>query len=187
PAGIEQGPGPAERPRRGETMSRLSEWFANTAVRNKILLGYALILAFMFVIAVVVAIQAERIQRENDQRERIEALWATTLDLSRAFASMNGSVREHALTGDPRSLTAYEEFLEQKQQAFRDAMEVANQSQQEVLSQAEAAMQAWQSSAANVAIPLRQATLQPGGPPVDSVIAWYQQGVARDQVQQARS
>src|SRR5688572_13942635 len=103
-------------------MNRLSVWFANTQVRNKILLGYGLILLFLIVIALVVAIQAERIQQQNVARERSESLWAASLDMSRAFASMNAALREFALMGDPRSLNNYEESLTEKQEAYRLAL-----------------------------------------------------------------
>ena len=167
-------------------MSRLSEWFGNAPVRTKILLGYGLILSFMIVIALVVAIQGERIQGQNAARQRAETLWSASLDMSRSFAAMTASLREYALMGDPRSLTNYEEFLEDKQDAYRRAVSMASANQQDSLALADSAMQAWQTSAAGVVIPLRQSTLQPGGPPVDTIIRWYQQGIAREQVQNAR-
>ena len=55
-------------------MTGLSEWFANTRVRNKILLGYAVMLSFMILIAVVVAIQAARVRDHVDRRAAIEDL-----------------------------------------------------------------------------------------------------------------
>lgn len=167
-------------------MSRLSEWFTNAPVRSKILLGYGLILTFMIVIAFVVAIQAERIQQENQRRNRIEALQAASLNMSYAFASMIASLREYALTGDPRSASNYESFVAYKQQSFRIASDSASEEQRERLEDAEAAMQAWQDSAASVVLPLRQAMQQAGGPTMDSVVRWYQRGVARGQVERAR-
>jgi methyl-accepting chemotaxis protein len=168
-------------------MSRLSEWFANTPVRNKILLGYGLILTFMIVIALVVAIQADRIQDQNAQRKRVESLRTASVEVSRAFTAMTASLREYALTGDQRSLTAYEGHLADKQEALRVAWDSATSSERERLDQAEAAMQAYQDSAANFVIPLRQAVMQAGGPTMDSVVRWYQRGVARGQVERART
>ena len=107
-------------------MSRLSEWFANTPVRSKILLGYGLILSFMILIALVVAIQADRIHTQNRQRNRIEALRVSSVEVSRAFASMTASLREYALTGDQRSLSSYEEHLRAKQTALRLAWDSAS-------------------------------------------------------------
>src|SRR5690606_23931160 len=100
-AGADSRPGSEKPGHEGDPMNRLSVWFANTQVRNKILLGYGLILLFLIVIALVVAIQAERIQQQNVARERSESLWAASLDMSRAFASMNAALREFALMGDP--------------------------------------------------------------------------------------
>lgn len=168
-------------------MNRLSEWFANTPVRNKILLGYGLVLALMVLIALVIALQGERIERENAERERVELLWAASLDMARAYATMNASLREFALTADPRSLNNYEQATAEKQSALRTALEVATPSQQERLREADTAIQQWQNSTASVVIPLRQATLQPGGPSPDSIFTWYQQGISREQVVEART
>ena len=168
-------------------MARLSEWFGNAPVRTKILLGYSLVLLLMVLIAGVVAVQAERIQRENDERERSERLWAMSLEMARAFAQMNASLREYALTGDDRSLTNFETAVGEKQEAYRAALESATENQQQVLRDADSQMQQWQNATAAVVIPLRQRTMQPGGPPVDSVIAWYQLGEAREQVLEART
>jgi methyl-accepting chemotaxis protein len=171
-------------------MSRLTEWFANTGVRNKILAGYGVMLAFMILIAIVVAVQAARIRGANEERTRIVSLLLSSMEMSRAFANMNASLREYALMGDPRSLTNYETFAAEKQRAFEESRTVAEELEftrrLERLGEAEAAMQAWQDSAASVVIPLRQRTLQPGGPGIDSVVAFYQRGVARGQVERAR-
>lgn len=176
-------------------MSRVADWFANTGVRNKILLGYAVMLAFMVMIAVVVLIQGRVIARENTEHGRIQAFLTSSIDLSRAFATMNASLREYALTGDQRSLIAYTTFETEQQAALIRARAAADSAhlsraftdstQHRRLQAAEAAMRAWQDSTASVVIPLRQATLQPGGPSIDSVVAFFSAGAAREQVNRA--
>jgi len=169
-------------------MNRIRSWFADTRVRNKILVGYGIILAFMVLIGVIVFIQAQLIANASTENARVEQTLYQVQEASVEFAQITAAVRDFAITGQDQSEQVY-------RTSFRDlfatlsrvesATEAADQ--RLALTEVDHALRLYQDSVATRVINLRRAVQQPGGPSFDVIIEFYQQGQARLYVDEVRT
>ncbi|HET7274872.1 MAG TPA: methyl-accepting chemotaxis protein [Longimicrobiaceae bacterium] len=161
-------------------MSGISKWFADTRVRNKILLGYGIVLVLTFLIGLVVLIQAGRIRSANEELRTIEDVLVSEKELSAAFSRRTTALAEYAITGQETSLEAFRNTATDLNETIEDTRALfADSGQIQQLNEVISAIQLWTDSVAGVLVPLRQATLQPGGPPFEAVQAFYNEGTAR--------
>ncbi|MFP4623625.1 MAG: hypothetical protein ACLFRX_05550, partial [Gemmatimonadota bacterium] len=80
------------------------EWFRHTRVRNKILLGYGILLVFMILVGVVVFVQGASVDRARGKLERVEDLQAEIAEMNVALADRVGAFREYVITADPSAI-----------------------------------------------------------------------------------
>jgi methyl-accepting chemotaxis protein len=164
-------------------MNRIRSWFADTRVRNKILVGYGIILGFMILIGVVVFIQAQRIAWANSENARIERVLFEVQETEAGFARITAAVRDYALTGQPESETRYRAAVQALVESLaRIDAGISEESQRLAVADVRRELNLYEDSVATRVIALRQATLQPGGPPLDTIVAFYRQGIARGYV-----
>jgi methyl-accepting chemotaxis protein len=164
-------------------MNSIRSWFADTRVRNKILVGYAVVLGFMILIGVVVFIQAQRIAWANTENARTEQVLFDVQEAETRFARVTAAVRDFAITGQQTSEQGYRDSVEQLREALgRIDSGVTQANQREAVEEVRSTLELYQDSVASRVIALRQATLQPGGPPLDTIVSFYRQGIARGYV-----
>jgi methyl-accepting chemotaxis protein len=168
-------------------MNRIVQWFADTKVRNKILLGYAVILAFMVLIGVVVFVQGQRIAAAADEATRVEQVLYDIEQVSTAFAQATASVRDFAISADETSIRDYEAVRDEALAALGrvEASLPTTEGRMEVTRVREL-IETHRDSVALRVFELRRATLQPGGPGFDVIAGFYGQGAARGFVQRVR-
>jgi methyl-accepting chemotaxis protein len=157
-------------------MNGLRRWFADTRMRNKILTGFGTVLLLMAAVAVIVVVQAQRAQELSDEsRLAVDALdLANRLDL--ALSDRVASFRDFLLSGEAEALTLYAEAnsrFDETVAQLESAIDSPEQLQR--LAAVRQAAAEWEQTVALPGIELRQATLQPGGPPVESAITFFQQ------------
>jgi methyl-accepting chemotaxis protein len=169
-------------------MSGAKSWFASAPMRYKILLGYGVILVFMLLITVVVLVQTANIDSLRSESERSELLRLEGEQIGLAIADRTAAYRDFLLTGQDSALVAYEEAQERLRTALARGSELVRDSAQTERLQSVADLsRTWELEVAQLGIPLRQATRQPGGPPLDSAIAFAQSGTGRRAASQART
>lgn len=166
-------------------MSSTQRWFADTRVRNKILAGYATVLLLMGAVAAIVAFQTSRIDALNDQsREALDiATMGRRIDL--ALADRNTAYRDYLMSGQEVALTGFETAnrdLAEHLAAARAMVEGAQQAQIDSISAASRAFEAL----ARQGIGMRQATMTPGGPPLESIVEFVRTGQGRRLMDRAR-
>jgi methyl-accepting chemotaxis protein len=164
-------------------MNRIRSWFADTRVRNKILVGYGVILGFMILIGVVVFVQAQRIAWANQENARVEGVLFEVQETQTGFAQVTSAVRDFAITGQQESEERYRLAVEN----LRGSLErvdsgITEEGQRAAVRDVRGTLTEYQDSVASRVLALRRATLEPGGPPLDTVVNFYQQGVARGYV-----
>jgi len=166
----------------------LSEWFGNVRVRNKILLGFAPVLLLMAVIAAAVATQGRRVGRLDAESQRAEAVQREAVQLDMAIGDRTLALRDFLLSGQDTALAMYDEanrrvtlHLAQATELVRDSLQAAR------LDSAADFARSWVDSVGTPGIALRQATLRPGGPGIDSVIRFFQSGAGRRSATRARA
>ncbi len=166
-------------------MNSIRSWFADTRVRNKILAGYAVVLGFMILIGIVVFIQAQRIAWANSENARTEQVLFDVQEAETGFARVTAAVRDFAITGQQASEEGYRSAVEQLREALgRIDAGVTETTQRAALEDVRRTVRLYQDSVAAQVISLRQATLQPGGPTLDTIVTFYQVGIARGFVEQ---
>jgi methyl-accepting chemotaxis protein len=169
-------------------MNRIRSWFADTRVRNKILLGYAIILGFMILIGVVVFIQAQRIEWANTENARVENVLFEVQEASTGFAQVTATVRDFAITGEPASEAAYRSGVESLNATLaRIEEEVQIGTQTEAVSEVRRTLAIYQDSVATQVIALREAMRQPDGPTFAVIETFYRGGIARGYVDRVRA
>mgnify|MGYP006136899375 CR=1 FL=1 len=156
------------------------EWFGDMRVRNKILLGFVPVLALMSIIALTVAAQGRQLTRLDAESQRVEDVQRAAVQLEVAVADRTLAFRDFLLSGQDTALTMYaeadrrvERYRAEAQGLTRDPVQVAR------LDSAVTFANDWVSTVATPGIALRRATLQAGGPPLDSVTRFVQSGVGR--------
>jgi methyl-accepting chemotaxis protein len=166
----------------------LSEWFGNMRVRNKILLGFVPVLLLMATIAAAVAAQGRRVGALDAESRRAEGVQREAVQLEVAIADRTLAFRDYLLSGQDTALAMYNEadgrvrrHLEGARRLVRDPLQTAR------LDSAAQFAQAWTDSVATPGIALRRATLQPGGPGMDSVVRFFQSGTGRRGATRARA
>jgi methyl-accepting chemotaxis protein len=169
-------------------MNRIRSWFADTRVRNKILLGYAVILGFMILIGVVVFIQAQRIEWANAENARVEKVLFEVQQASTGFAQITATIRDLAITGAPTSEAAYRAGVEDLVVTLTRVEEgVQTESQTAAVANVRSTLALYQDSVASQVIALREAMRQPGGPSFSVIEDFYRGGIARGYVDRVRS
>ncbi len=155
-------------------MNAIKRWFTDTRMRNKILTGFGAVLLLMLTVAVIVVLQATRVQDLNQQSDAAtEALLlADRLDVS--LMQRVASMRDYLLSGEQEALTTYEASVDEFNSIVDQLVELDLTPQQVARAEGiEAAAAQWRVTTAEPGIALRQATLQPGGPPADSIFTFF--------------
>ncbi len=161
-------------------MSRISGWFADAPVRNKILVGYGIILFLTLMTGLFVLIQSARIRTANEELRRVEELLVAEKEMSAAFSERTAKLGVFAITGSEASLEEFRNTAEELNSALEATRAlVVDSAQVRRLEDIARAVQLWTDSVAGTVIPLRQATLAPGGPPFSEVQAFYNRGQDR--------
>jgi methyl-accepting chemotaxis protein len=165
----------------------LSEWFGHMRVRNKILAGFAPVLLLMAIIALAVAAQGSRIHELEEEAQRSEAVQREAAQLDVAIADRTLAFRDFLISGQDTALVLYEQADAEVDLHYREAANLAKDSVQiERLASVRALAAAWKDSVATPGIALRHATLQPGGPGIDTVVRFFQSGIGRRGATRAR-
>jgi methyl-accepting chemotaxis protein len=170
-------------------MSRLADWHRNASVRTKILLGYAPVLLLMVLAAVVVLVQGVRVARQTQDMNRVDEVRRVAADLDDAVAERTLVFREFLLSGQDASLVAFDSAQTavaaglsrlQRPGFIRDPAQEARVDTIRVLAQE------WVDEVALPGIALRRATLEPGGPGMDAVVAFFAEGAGRRRAARSR-
>ena len=155
-------------------MNAIKRWFGNTRMRNKILTGFSAVLVLMVTVAVIVLVQATRIQDLNRERDNAtEALlMADRLEVS--LMQRVATMRDYLLSGAPAALERYDASVTD----FNETIDLLGEldltdAQIAQTREIREAASAWRETIAAPGIALRQEVLQPGGPPADSIFAFY--------------
>lgn len=165
----------------------VSEWFGDMRVRNKILLGFVPVLALMGIIAFTVAVQGRRLTRLDAESRRVEDVQRAAVQLEVALADRTLAYRDFLLSGQDTALTMYAEADRRVERFHADAKGLVSDPVQEARLDSVVALAGdWVSTVATPGIALRRATLQAGGPPLDSVVRFVQSGAGRRGANRAR-
>lgn len=168
-------------------MPSLAERFRDAPVRTKIFVGNAVILLLMMLAAVLVGVQTTGISRQMAEWERADALKDAGEQIGLALADRTAAFRDYLLSGQDTSLVAYREATRR----LTDALNAAGQldearEQRAYLDSISEFADLWEAEVVEPGVALRRATLQPGGPPIDTVIEFIQTGVGRRGAARAR-
>lgn len=156
-------------------MPQKGGWFNNTVVRNKILLGFGLVLAAMLTIVVAVVAETEDIAAVTDGIERADSVFKLGTAMERALNEEVAAFREYLITGDPSAL----QEIDAHSARFRAALEAAHGATDagavtEQLNRIDALRTRWEQEVVLPGVGLRQRVTQPGGAGYDSVVAYFQ-------------
>lgn len=149
-------------------------WFNNTVVRNKILLGFGLVLAAMLIIVVVVIGETNDIADVADGIEEADSIYKLGSLMETALSDEVTAFRDYLITGDPSAV----QQIEEQGGRFRSALDAAHQMTDrqavtEQLNRIQEYRQTWEEQVVLQGVQLRQRVGQPGGPPFDSVVAYF--------------
>lgn len=145
------------------------DWFSNTRVRNKILVGYGVVLLFMLLMGVVVVVQGAILDRGRIELAQVEATHTDVAGMSIALADRVAALRGYLLTGDPvivENLRAAESHFESQVAAVRSTSR--DPTQLALLDSALILAATWDREVAEPGIQLRQA-VEAGAIPEDSI------------------
>lgn len=158
----------------------VSEWFGDMRVRNKILLGFVPVLALMGIIALTVAAQGRQLTRLDAESRRVEDVQRAAVQLEVALADRTLAFRDFLLSGQDTALAMYAEADRRVERYRGEAADLVRDPVQKARLDSVVALAGdWVSTVATQGIALRRATLQAGGPPLDSVTRFVQSGVGR--------
>jgi methyl-accepting chemotaxis protein len=156
------------------------KWFDDLRVRNKILLAFLPVLLLMSIIAIAVWTQDRTIRALDQESKRLEDVQREVIALQIALADRSLALRDYLLSGQDTAIIMYNEANTRVVQRLAGAQAlVRDPAQKARLDSAANFASSWVESSATPGIALRQATLRPGGPPVDSVIRFFQSGTGR--------
>lgn len=157
-------------------MNGMKQWFANTRFRNKILSGFAGVLLLMVAVATIVLVQAARIQSLNQETEQaIEAL-LTAERMNAALSERVAAFRGFLLAGDSSLLAAYTASGAEFYAEIDSLSDIIDDPRAMVtLEEIRLTAEEWVVDTARPGIALREQSLQPGGPPIEAVIAFFQE------------
>jgi len=135
----------------------MNNWFRNTKVRNKILLGYASILVLLVILGIAIftlTAVAEGVAREVDHGERLRIKGEV---MSVSLVERVAAFRDHLLTGDAEPLRDAEEARERYRAALEEArILTADARQVNELDMVNDAALDWESTVFEPGVQLRQ-------------------------------
>ncbi len=142
------------------------DWFTNTRVRNKILLGYGIVVLFTALIGVVVFVQGAALESERTQLDRVENVQTATALMNAAVADRLTALRDFMLTGDAAALEQYTAAGERLEQHAQEARSLIRDSSQVArLDTAVTVAQVWTQQVAEPAIEAKRQALTGPLPP----------------------
>jgi methyl-accepting chemotaxis protein len=163
----------------------MGDWFSNTRVRNKILLGYAIVVLFMLLIGLVVFVQGAALDGSRHELERLENVQTNAAEMSVALADRVAALREYVITGDAVSLEGYGEAEDRFQQRLNEARDLAEDPEQLArIDTAAVLSRVWAEEVAQPGIALRR-DVSAGDADQDDVIGFFQ-GEGRREADRAR-
>ncbi|HEX6038778.1 methyl-accepting chemotaxis protein [Longimicrobium sp.] len=166
----------------------LSEWFGHMRVRNKILLGFAPVLLLMAIIAAAVVAQGRNVSRLDRVSQQSERLQREAEMLEVAIMDRTLALRDFLISGQDTALLMYDDADRRVQEHLAQSLDlVIDGRQRERLERVRTLAVDWVDSVADPGKALRQATLRPGGPGMDSVVRFFQSGVGRRGATRARA
>lgn len=168
-------------------MGRLSDWFRNTRVRNKILLGYGVLVTFMALVAAVVFIQGATLDGARSELDRVERLQRGAGAMRAALSERVAAFREYMITGEDLSLDAYRAAEVAFDQAMAETRAAAQEEevQRARLDTISALATTWEDEVAVPGIQLRQA-VSAGESPESAIAAYFIEGGGRRAAELAR-
>ena len=169
-------------------MTALGRWFADTRVRNKILLGYGVVVMLMLVVGVVVFVQGATLNTGNEELDRVEEVQDRSAAMRVALADRVAAFREFMITGDQAALDRMREAEERFTSALDAARELADDgSQLARLDTVGALARRWTDEVAQQGVALRR-DVDEGTASDDSIAGFFSQGIgirAADEVRSA--
>ncbi len=157
-------------------MNGLRRWFADIRVRYKILAGFTAIVLLMMVVAIVVYYQVRDAQELSSTTEAAvdNLLNGDALDL--ALADRVAAFRDFLISGENTALEAHDVANTRYETALASLRaNVDDPDQRAQIDAAAARATEWTRDTAEPGIALRRRSLEPGGPPVDSVINFFRE------------
>lgn len=161
-------------------MNGKSGWFSDLKVRNKILLGYGIILLIMVAIVAGVLIQTERISRLGEDSGRATQTELAAAKLDAALSARTAAFRDYLVTGDDEALERYERvdaLFDSRLEALERLL--GGESRLAQLDTVRTRAQDWENRVAQPGLELRRRVDLPGGPGIDSVVAFVDTGAGR--------
>ncbi len=166
-------------------MNFLERWFAETRVRNKIIVGYGTILLLMGGVAAIVLYQTARIDDLSEQSRRAVDVATLGRRIDLALSDRSTAYRDYLISGQEAALTAYEVANQQLSEHLSAARALTEGTEHAQLDSIAAASRALD-EIAQEGFGLRRAALRPGGPPLSAVAEFVQTGRGRRQIALAR-
>jgi methyl-accepting chemotaxis protein len=161
-------------------MSRSNAWFRDARIQRKILIVNLVILSFLFLIAAVVLLQTRTLRLANAEAERVEAVTMAVDDLAIALEGRVSSFRDYLIAGQDTALTLIGGYNARIAERLAEARSLTTEPEQLArLNQVAANAETWEREILEPGIALRNAAAAPGGPGIDTVVAWFQTGVGR--------
>ena len=163
-------------------------WFDDIRVRNKILLAFLPVLLLMAIVAIAVWAQDRGIRALDQESQRAEAVQREAVQLEIALADRTLALRDYLLSGQDTARAMYREADARVAERLTTAQKLVRDDIQKARLDSTATLaENWVDSVATPGLALREATLRPGGPPIDSVIRFFQSGVGRRGATRARA
>jgi methyl-accepting chemotaxis protein len=169
-------------------MNAATRRWRNLSVRKKILLGFLPVLLLTALSAVVVLYQAVQIGRYNAELDRTARVLAGAIEIEGALVDRTLWFRDFLLSGEESALLEYEAAQTRLDTVIGTMKDVTRDTTQRMRLDSIGVFAAlWVDSVAEPGIALRRATLQPGGPGIEEVQAFFRTGEGRRGATRARA
>jgi methyl-accepting chemotaxis protein len=162
-------------------------WLNDTRVRNKILVGFGIVIGFMVLVAVVVFVQGRILENARAELERVEGVQSQTALMGKAVSDRVAAFREYMINGAPSALESYAEADDRFQRAVAEARRLIRDRDQHIrLDSAVVMARLWNEEVAQEGIRLRRAVLA-GDVAFDAVIAFFETGAGPRAAERTRA
>lgn len=163
-------------------MSGFGRWFHARSVREKIMLGYGVVVTLLLFVFIIVWSQTVNIRRAAEAQDVSSDLLSAAETAKLAFTNQIVAVRTYALSGEEGDLSSFETSRDSLAGALERARDLTEYEQQKArLEEVAAAVRTWEDSAAARVIALRRAG-RVEGTGLGPVLQFYRSGVVNGYV-----
>lgn len=168
-------------------MSPARGWFANTPVRNKILLLYGLILGFVVISLADTLVQTSQIEELAQEFEAADTLRVATENLALAHSNQVASFRDYVISGADTARVIFNSADGELERVLADARAISSnpafQARLDTFAELE---ERYATEVITPGLALREESLAPGGPSLDEIAAALPTQLGRRLVEEQR-